>query len=125
MEKNKGIMDKIRTLLNEGLTKKEIIAKGYSKSTVYAIAKKNRPRIDLNAPLSTFFPGEVEDENLGPEITKYLKTKTVGEALIDCIDMMLGYDAFRRISCSKKTSKCSSEALDCILCDEYKKTLYQ
>jgi hypothetical protein len=40
---------------------------------------------------------------------------------MDCIDIMIGYDAIRRVACQKKETRgCSAKALDCILCDGYK-----
>ena len=47
MEQSKSITDQIRTLLEKGKRPQEVIAEGYAKSTVYAIAKKLRPKLEL------------------------------------------------------------------------------
>lgn len=47
MEQSTSTTDQIRTLLEKGKTPQEVIAQGYAKSTVYAIAKKLRPKLEL------------------------------------------------------------------------------
>lgn len=47
MEESKPTANRIRTLLEKGKTPQEVIAQGYARSTVYAIAKKLKPKLEL------------------------------------------------------------------------------
>jgi len=47
MEQSKTTTDRIRTLLEQGKTPQQVIAQGYARSTVYAIAKKLKPKLEL------------------------------------------------------------------------------
>lgn len=47
MEQSKSASDQIRSLLGKGKTPQEIISQGYARSTVYAIAKKLKPKLEL------------------------------------------------------------------------------
>ena len=46
MEQSTNITDQIRTLLEHGKAPQEVIAQGYARSTVYAIAKKLKPKLE-------------------------------------------------------------------------------
>ena len=47
MEQSKAIADQVRTLLEQGKTPQEVISQGYAWSTVYTIAKKLKPKLEL------------------------------------------------------------------------------
>jgi len=47
MEQSTSITDQIRTLLEQGKTPRDVIVQGYAKSTVYAIAKKLKSKLEL------------------------------------------------------------------------------